>query len=182
METARGARLDPAFGEKNHEEERDENPLHPGCRHGRHVCVRLLYPQLKQRIVEEAQRHANTTVLIEDAGSGMSLIQDLHGEGQVRPIPIKPMGDKVTRASAGSAKIEAGHVLLPESAPWLDDFKAEVLAFPHGRHDDQVDSMSQFLTWMGRRQPKPREVTIRFLGGPRSGIIDHYRDRMSDLF
>ena len=111
----------------------------------------------------------------------MNLAKCDNGEGQ-RPIPFKPMGDKVTRASAGSAKIEAGHVLLPESAPWLDDFEAEVLAFPHGRHDDQVDSMSQFLTWMGRRQPKPPEVTIRFLGRSGSGVIDHYRNRMSSLF
>ncbi len=46
------------------------------------------------------------------------------------------------------AVIEAGRVLLPESAPWLDDFLNEILAFPNGRFDDQVDSLSQFLTWV----------------------------------
>ncbi len=46
--------------------------------------------------------------------------------------------------------IEAGHVLLPKSAPWLDDFLLEVLAFPYGRFDDQVDSLSQFLTWAAK--------------------------------
>ena len=48
---------------------------------------------------------------------------------------------------AQSAKIEAGHVLLPKEADWLDTFLHELLAFPTGRHDDQVDSVSQFLKW-----------------------------------
>jgi phage terminase large subunit-like protein len=28
------------------------------------------------------------------------------------------------------------------SAAWLEDFRLEVLQFPRGRHDDQIDSMS----------------------------------------
>ena len=51
------------------------------------------------------------------------------------------------RIVAQSAKIEAGHVLLPKQADWLDTFLHELLAFPAGRHDDQVDSVSQFLKW-----------------------------------
>jgi phage terminase large subunit-like protein len=49
--------------------------------------------------------------------------------------------------AAQSAKIEAGHVYLPREADWLDSFLLELLAFPHGRYDDQVDSVSQFLKW-----------------------------------
>jgi hypothetical protein len=37
----------------------------------------------------------------------------------------------------------------------------ELLAFPHGRHDDQVDSISQFLKWAATR---------KFLEGPSLGI------------
>ena len=47
-----------------------------------------------------------------------------------------------------SAKIEAGHVYLPKSAEWLGEFLTELLSFPNGRHDDQVDSVSQFLRWL----------------------------------
>ena len=79
-----------------------------------------------------------------------ALIQDLKREGKIRPIAIKPDRDKIVRLEAQSAVIEAGHVLLPMSAPWLDDFLLEVLAFPYGRFDDQVDSLSQFLTWAPR--------------------------------
>jgi predicted phage terminase large subunit-like protein len=93
---------------------------------------------------------SNCTVIIENAGSGTPLIQDLVGES-LRAIPFKPEGDKALRMSAQSAKIEAGHVFLPNKAPWLDEFETEVMAFPHGAHDDQVDSMAQALDWVSRR-------------------------------
>ena len=62
-------------------------------------------------------------------------------------IGLRPDKDKITRLSAQSAKIEAGQLLLPTKAPWVEDFKTEILAFPGGRHDDQVDALSQFLEW-----------------------------------
>ena len=89
--------------------------------------------------------------MIEDAGPGMNLLQDLRAtmpEGMTRPIGIKPEGSKVDRMAAQSSKIEAGHVHLPNRAPWLGEFLTELLSFPLGRHDDQVDSVSQFLRWL----------------------------------
>ena len=52
-------------------------------------------------------------------------------------------------------------MLLPERAPWLQDFQTEILQFPHGRHGDQVDSLSQFLSWVSR--PKRLGPRIRRL-------------------
>ena len=43
------------------------------------------------------------------------------------------------RLHAQAATIENGFVFLPEEAPWLADYLAELLAFPAGRHDDQVE-------------------------------------------
>ncbi len=71
--------------------------------------------------------------------------------GMTRPIGVKPEGSKVDRTVAQSAKIEAGHVYLPKSAPWLGEFLTELLSFPIGRHDDQVDSVSQFLRWFRQK-------------------------------
>ena len=34
---------------------------------------------------------------------------------------------------------------------WLEDFRAELMQFPNGRHDDQVDSLSQFLACVEQR-------------------------------
>ena len=73
---------------------------------------------------------------------------------------IVPQGDKVTRMEAECARIEAGHVVLPRDAPWLAVFLNELLAFPNGRHDDQVDSVSQFLNWAWRRATRTARVGI----------------------
>ena len=102
-----------------------------------------------------ARNHDANSILIEDAGISQPLIQALRQDsspGVPKPIPIRPDGDKLVRMEAQTAKIEAGQVLLPEDAPWLGDLLDELLAFPKGRHDDQVDSVSQFLNWASRRQ------------------------------
>src|SRR6266536_2639080 len=96
--------------------------------------------------IELAVRHQANRVLIEDAGPGMNLLQDLYMEmppGVTRPIGLKPEGSKQDRVAAQSAKIEAGHVHLPGDAPWLHDFLNELFGFPNARHDDQVDSVSR---------------------------------------
>jgi len=49
--------------------------------------------------------------------------------------------------AAGSARIEAGDVYIPTVARWLDDFRNELMAFPNGKHDDQVDALSQLLNF-----------------------------------
>src|SRR3954454_18769825 len=90
--------------------------------------------------VQTSGKYPNAKILIEDAGSGTSLIQDLHAEG-VPAQAIPSRGDKVVRMSAQTARIEGGRVHLPESASWLQDFRSEMTAFPYGRHDDQVDSL-----------------------------------------
>jgi phage terminase large subunit-like protein len=62
--------------------------------------------------------------------------------------------------AAQSAKIEAGHIHLPKEADWLDTFLHELLAFPTGRHDDQVDSVSQFLKWSSSQRESVFDLTM----------------------
>jgi predicted phage terminase large subunit-like protein len=113
------------------------------------VRERLEYPDLRRKVIELHQRWRRACnhymLLIENKGSGMSLIQDLEREG-IHPIRVDPDGDKVMRMNAQTARIEAGSVLLPKQAPWLDEFRREALAFPGGRYSDQVDAFSQALS------------------------------------
>ena len=74
----------------------------------------------------------------------MSLIQDLKREG-IRAIEVKPESDKIIRMNAHTARIEAGYVHVPRRASWLDEFRKEIMAFPVGKYDDQVDALSQAL-------------------------------------
>lgn len=109
---------------------------------------RLLFPDLKRKVESIVERHRPDAVVIEDKGSGTSLIQVFRDHRLVRPIAFKPHDDKVTRMSHQAVKIESGRVFIPEQSPWLGEFRAELLAFPKGKHDDQVDSVAQFLAWL----------------------------------
>lgn len=51
--------------------------------------------------------------------------------------------------------------MLPERAAWIGDFQVEVLQFPQGRFDDQVDSLSQFLAWRAKERYQPRWAPVR---------------------
>lgn len=104
---------------------------------------RFDYPTLKARVIEHARAHRPYKILIEDAGVGIALIQELKGAYSV--IPIKPEHDKVTRMSIQSAKFESGRIFFPQQAFWLADLESELFAFPNSPHDDQVDSISQAL-------------------------------------
>jgi len=132
---------------------------------------RLSYPDLRRKVVALCARYNADTIVIEDAGPGMQLLQDLHHDlpaGMPRPIGAKPDGSKMDRMLAQSAKIEAGHVHLPKQADWLASFLLELLAFPHGRQDDQVDSVSQLLNWAARQKyfdEQSVEIGLPYCGG-----------------
>lgn len=67
------------------------------------------------------------------------------------------------RMNAQTARIEAGSVWIPRTASWLDDFRRELLAFPAGRHNDQVDALSQALHRAFNYQG-PRSATRPLIG------------------
>src|SRR3981189_2046377 len=111
---------------------------------------RFEYPELVAAAVAlwkkwRIEGHSSHLV-IEDKGSGSSLIQSLRSE-RIYACPFKPKleGDKVVRLTAQAAQFHAGSVHLREDAPWVGEFLTELLGFPGVRHDDQVDSVSQAL-------------------------------------
>ena len=108
------------------------------------VRGRFEYPSLKTAVLGLRRRWPEATVLIEDKGSGTSLIQDLRTENMA-VIGIEPDGDKVTRLYASQPRFEAGVRFFPREAPWLSELIVELMGFPHYRHDDQVNSISQAL-------------------------------------
>jgi len=93
-----------------------------------------------------AERHQPSIIYIEDASSGMSLVQDLLRNSNLPIQPIKPSGDKVVRAHAVTPYIQQGRVFLPKSHPLLLDFLDEHSRFPKSLHDDIVDSTTQALS------------------------------------
>ena len=90
---------------------------------------------------EFVKAHLAGVVKAEAIGYQTRLIQDLMREG-VAVEAVYPDKDKVTRASAAGALYRAGRVYHLAGAEWLGDFELELLAFPAGEHDDQVDTVA----------------------------------------
>jgi predicted phage terminase large subunit-like protein len=105
---------------------------------------RFDFPTLRRKVSEQAKLHKASQVLIEDAGFGTALIQELK-TADLSVIAVKPEYDKKIRMAIQAGKFENGQVFFPHEASWLRDLEDELFAFPNGRHDDQVDSISQAL-------------------------------------
>ena len=125
---------------------------------------RMGFPALKRRAIGLYDRYmkyniGSIAVLIEDRASGQSLIQVLDVETRIPVIAIRPDANKVIRTSEISPIIEAGHVHLPENAPWLIRYETQIAQFPLGREDDDVDSTTQFLRWVSK--PRYKRSTLR---------------------
>ena len=77
-------------------------------------------------------------------------------------------GDKAVRAQSMRGRMALDGLYVPARAPWLADFRAELLSFPAGRHDDQVDAIGlvgQLLQQMvapAKPQPSVRPVRDRW--------------------
>lgn len=101
-----------------------------------------------QRFCDFARKHNGVIrKLVEEKANGAAIISTL--KKQVTGlIPINPTESKEARASAIATLWEAHNVYIPspEICPWVQDFTAELLSFPAGVHDDQVDSMTQALS------------------------------------
>lgn len=118
---------------------------------------KLEFPQLKQKLIELARQYSPSHVLIESAGPGLHLIQEFRTNpvsGVPVPIGVDPKGDKRGRMEAQCARFEAGQVHFPERSSWLAACLDEILGFPNTRHDDQLDSISQFLNWAEIRRAR----------------------------
>jgi predicted phage terminase large subunit-like protein len=108
---------------------------------------RYEYPRLRETAAALAERFKPSVIMIEDASTGIALAQELRQAGTyaVRPIPVER--DKIGRLYVQQAKFEAGLVLFPKAARFLADLETELLTFPQGKTDDQVDSISQALAY-----------------------------------
>ncbi len=128
------------------------------------VRRKLSYNELRIEVRRQAQESNVDVLLIEKAGVGIALIDDLKQGTKINIIAIVPTKDKVTRMVPGTADIEAGKVALPKDALWRAEFEKECAEFPYGKHDDQVDSLSMFLDWARKRRETGQDYAILSAG------------------
>lgn len=124
------------------------------------IRERITHPERKRMVINLAKRDRPTAILIEEENSGIALIQDLKNDQESKTlnvigIPVKGQS-KAVRAIAVTGVCESGIVNLPQTAGWLADFEHELRHFPNVDHDDQVDQMTQALSWMIDNKVGPR--------------------------
>lgn len=86
--------------------------------------------------------------------------------------------DKIARSRPIQGRMQQGMVYFPTRAPWVQQMVNELLRFPNGKHDDQVDA----LAWIGQMMdtfsvytaPKPKKkkswkdlLSAHMVGGDR---------------
>lgn len=116
------------------------------------VRDRMSYTELRAEVKSLATRWPEYhEILVEDAANGPAIISDL-GEEVPRIIPIKAKDSKEARAAASTVDFESGHVHLPNPAimPTVGDYIEELVLFPNGEANDQVDSTTQALIRLRR--------------------------------
>lgn len=75
----------------------------------------------------------------------------------INPIWLHPVSDKQARARSLQARMRNGTVYFPHehATPWVDDLTEELLSFPSGKWDDQVDALA-WLAIMLDQAPDPQ--------------------------
>ena len=77
----------------------------------------------------------------------------------VEPLPSGNV-DKITRARSIQGRMRQGKVLFPKNALYTQDLINELLQFPQGKHDDQVDALAYIGLMLDEMQPKREEREI----------------------
>ncbi len=108
---------------------------------------RMGFNAAKTAIKTMSGKHPKATKkIIEDKANGPAIIDSLKKE-LTGITPYSPKDSKVARLNAVAPIFEAGNFYLPDPsiAPWVNDYIEELVSFPTGAHDDQVDMTTQGL-------------------------------------
>jgi predicted phage terminase large subunit-like protein len=104
------------------------------------------FPELKVVAMEAYKYWEPESIIIEQKASGEPLTQEFRRMG-IPVIPFVPSkgNDKFTRVNSVAPIFESGAVWFPYGETFADEVIEECAAFPHGSHDDYVDSTTQAL-------------------------------------
>jgi predicted phage terminase large subunit-like protein len=109
---------------------------------------------LMQRVWE---RWSPAWIGIEKQNATRSLFDDAQLHGIVTSW-LHPSTNKVARAEAAVALLEAGRLWFPQGASFLGDYEEELLTFPVGPHDDQVDVTAYAAAELIARRVHPKPM------------------------
>ena len=110
-----------------------------------------LMATIRKIMVTKAKYPKIGAIYIEDKANGSAIIQTLRD--QISGVMgVTPDVSKEARVNAISFLVEAGNVYLPRDKKITWEFIDQCSAFPNGKHDDMVDSMSMGLVKLSRQR------------------------------
>jgi predicted phage terminase large subunit-like protein len=94
-------------------------------------------------------------ILVENKANGPAIIDTIRRE-ITGVVPITPIEGKVQRARSTEPQWEAGQIWTPtpKRYPWAQAYIDELISFPNGTNDDQVDAMSQAIYYLTSKSTK----------------------------
>jgi predicted phage terminase large subunit-like protein len=120
------------------------------------VRARMGFVESAAAIMAMHQKWRPNVSLVELAANGDAIVQSLQSiVPAIVGVSVAGRGSKVARARAVSPAIQAGQVFLPRGVKFSDELVEECAGFPLGKHDDQVDAMSQALKHMAGFMSEP---------------------------
>lgn len=106
--------------------------------------------EIIEQLFDAHNRYNPETVIVERGAIEKAIGPVLYAEMNKRGIFMNitaetPTKDKKARAAGIQARMRAKNVEIDKEAYWYPDFEDEILKFPMGKHDDQVDAFA----WVG---------------------------------
>ena len=205
--TFRFAVVDPAITEKTIGEKKISDPDYTvilacvafSTPRGALVCImdmvreRLEGPDIIPRLKAMQAHWKFAFIGIESVAYQLSLFQYAQRAG----LPVREISsradpeaiyridkDKMGRAVGATPLVASRRCFLPEYAPWLADFLAEVCAFPNAAHDDCVDALAYACAIAEKYKDNPGFAGVPDEPKPRAVFSDHRRpgDEPADMF
>lgn len=123
------------------------------------------------RFVEAmASKWSPRIVAVEAVAYQLAAVQELTRTTTLPVVPVRPDRDKLSRFQPLEARYEQG---LVRHAPGLSaDFERELLGFPVGEHDDQVDALSCAWAALSTHAPSYRDARAGLRRGDPSPAAD----------